>query len=255
MSGSIELYQDDAIDVMKRLPDETVNLVLCDPPYGTTNCPWDSVIPLETMWEELLRVTTPLASFVFTASQPFSSILGASNIEMLKYSWVWEKNRPTGHVHAKNKPMKKHEDILVFSKGTTSHASQSSRRMIYNPQGLTPLKEPQTRRVNIIGDDTVLSFRESHRDTIRVVEGFPHTILRYNTPSTQDRVHPTQKPLDLFEYLVLTYSNTNDLILDFAMGSGTTGVACSNTGRSFIGIESDKTFFDIAKSRIDAHHT
>ena len=251
MSDIIELFHGDAIEVMKQLPDGIIDLVLCDPPYGTTECSWDAIIPLDQMWEQIFRISKPLATFVFTASQPFTSMLGASNMEMLKYAWVWEKNRPTGHVHAKNKPMKKHEDVLIFSRGTTAHASQSSRRMTYNPQGLTALPEPKVRRVNTVGDETVLSHRKSHRDTVRVVEGFPHSILQYNTPSKDERVHPTQKPIDLFEYLVKTYSNEDEVVLDFSMGSGTTGVACVNTNRNFIGIEKNLDFFRIAKTRIE----
>jgi site-specific DNA-methyltransferase (adenine-specific) len=250
MSDIVELLHGDAIEMMQRIPDGSIDLILCDPPYGTTNCAWDSIIPLDAMWAELLRIGSPLATFVFTASQPFTSLLGASNIAMLKYSWVWEKNRPTGHVHAKNKPMKKHEDILVFSRGTTVHESQSTQRMVYNPQGLTLLPKPMIRRVNIVGDDTVLSFRKSHTDTIRVVEGFPHSILSYDTPSKTERVHPTQKPVELFEYLVKTYSNPDDVVLDFTMGSGTTGIACVNTDRNFIGIEKNDEYFQIASDRI-----
>lgn len=250
MSDIIELFHGDAIEMMRELPDGVIDLVLCDPPYGTTLCAWDSIIPLDLMWEQLLRISTPLASFVFTASQPFTSMLGASNLAMLKYAWVWEKNRPTGHVHAKNKPMKKHEDVLVFSRGTTVHASQSSSRMTYNPQGLVPLDTPAIRRVNTTGDDTVLALRESHRDTVRTVEGFPHSILRYDTPSKTERVHPTQKPVALFRYLVDTYSNEGDVVLDFAMGSGTTGVACVQSNRNFIGIEQNAEYFQIASTRI-----
>ena len=254
INNAIKLLHGDAIEMMKNIPDHTVDLVLCDPPYGTTACAWDSVIPLEPMWEQLLRVGSSLATFVFMASQPFTSKLGASNLSMLKYSLVWEKNRPTGHVHAKNKPMKKHEDILVFSRGNTGHVSQTSHRMTYNPQGLTPLAVPAIRRVNITGDDTVLSHRKSHRDTVRVVEGFPHSILYYAAPSGKDRVHPTQKPLDLFDYLVNTYSHEGDMILDFAMGSGTTGVACVRSNRRFIGIERDEKYFNIATSRVAKHY-
>lgn len=246
------LINGDCLEVLPTLERGSAGLVLCDPPYGTTACAWDAVIPFEPMWAGLRHVARANAAMVFTSSQPFTSSLGASNIGELKYAWVWEKNRPTGHVHAKNKPMKKHEDVIVFSSGTTVHASQSKSRMIYNPQGLNPLDVPAVRRRNNKGDDTVLSQRKSHRDTFRHFDGFPSSIVAFDSIQGTERLHPTQKPLGLMEYLVLTYSNIGDTVLDFTMGSGTTGVACMNTGRNFIGIEKDSKYFSIAENRIAA---
>ena len=246
----IELMLGDCLDRMKEIESGSVDAIICDPPYGTTACAWDSVIPMEEMWVELLRVAKDLAPIVLTSSQPFTSLLGASQIGLLKYAWVWEKNRPTGHVHAKNKPMKKYEGVLVFSTGTTVHASQSERRMTFNPQGLVALKEPKIRRRNDRGDDTVLAMRKSHKDTLRHFDNYPSSIIHFDVDQRDQRFHPTQKPLGLMEYLVNTYSHAGQTVLDFTMGSGSTGVACANTGRSFIGIERDEGYFKIASDRI-----
>lgn len=246
-----KLMQGDCLEMMKKIPDGSIDLVLTDPPYGTTACAWDSVIPFEPMWKELRRITKPVSSFVFTASQPFTSNLIMSNLDWFKYCWVWEKTRPSGHVHSKNKPMKKHEDIVVFSNGTTVHASQSATRMTYNPQGLEPLPEGTLRKRTDKGSDSVMSSRPSHKTTIRTHTNYPHSIIRIPNPNN-DSLHPTQKPVALMEYLINTYTNENELVLDFTMGSGTTGVACMNTNRRFVGIELDEKYFDIAKNRIEA---
>lgn len=238
----------DCLEVMKSIPDGSVDLVLADPPYGTTACKWDSVIPLEPMWEQLKRVTKKNGAIVMTATQPFTTALIASNMKMFKYCWVWEKTRATGHVHAKNKPMKAHEDVAVFSRGTTVHKGQSKTRMTYNPQGLQEKAKPTVRKAGGAAD-TVMGSRPSHRDAAQTVEGFPRTVLRI--PSEGKTVHPTQKPVALMEYLIKTYTNEGETVLDFTMGSGTTGVACARTQRRFIGIELDETYFGIASKRIE----
>lgn len=244
----INLMQGDCLERMKEIPDGSVDMILTDPPYGTTACKWDSIIPLEPMWGQLKRIIKPNGAIVMTASQPFSTTLISSNIEMFKYCWVWEKSRLTGHVHAKNKPMKKHEDICVFSSGVTTHESQSKNRMTYRPQGLISI-EPKVRKKGGAGD-VVMGARPSHKDTLRTVTGYPASILKVR--SAIRPVHPTQKPVELMEYLIKTYTNENETVLDFTMGSGTTGVACVNTDRKFIGIELDETYFNIAKERIES---
>ena len=225
-------------------------MILCDLPYGTTACAWDSIIPLEKLWAEYQRIIKPTGAIVLFGSQPFTSLLVSSNLEWFKYSWVWEKNRATGHVHAKNKPMKKHEDICVFSPGTTVHANQSSNRMTYNPQGLTELEVPILRIRNDKGDDTFMSARKSHRPTEQRNIGYPTSILSFSIEMNEKRLHPTQKPLSLCEYLINTYSFENELILDNCMGSGTTAIASINTRRNFIGFEKDKRIYLAAKKRI-----
>lgn len=244
----INLIRGDCLDKMCEIPDNSVDMVLTDPPYGTTGCSWDSVIPFDLMWDQLKRITKKNGAIVMTASQPFTSALVMSNIEWFKYCLVWEKSRPTGHVHAKNKPMKKHEDVLVFSEGTTVHASQSKNRMTYNPQGVKKLEKP-IHHSNHSSSDSVMASRPSHRPTVQEFGNYPNSILQFK--SEGKIVHPTQKPVPLMEYLIMTYSNEGETILDFTMGSGTTGVAAKNTNRSFIGIEMDEKYFMIAKDRIE----
>ncbi len=243
------LYKGDCLEEMKKITDGSVDMILCDLPYGTTACAWDSVIPFEPLWAEYRRIVRGNAAIVLTASQPFTTALISSNYDWFKYCWVWEKNRPTNFAHAKNKPMKKHEDVCVFSPGTTVHATQSANRMTYNPQGLTRIDRPvkAAKRKNPV--DTFFSPRESHGDYVQNATGYPHSILQFSTDMTG--LHPTAKPVALMEYLIRTYTNEGEVVMDNCMGSGTTGVACANTGRKFIGIERDDTYFDIAKNRIE----
>lgn len=244
---SYTLYKGDCLEEMKNIPDGSVDMILCDLPYGTTACAWDSVIPFAALWAEYRRIAKPNAAIALTASQPFTSALTMSAIDLFKYAWVWEKSRATGHVHAKNKPMKKHEDVLVFSKGVTIHVGQSDRRMQYNPQGLTKKETPTVRKAGGAAQ-TVMGARPSHRDTLQEFEGYPHTILQF--PSEGSTVHPTQKPVALMEYLIRTYTQEGDTVLDNCAGSFTTGVACLNTGRNFIGIERDDQYFKIGSERM-----
>jgi len=245
---TIQLMQGDCLELMKSIPDASVDMILCDLPYGTTACSWDSVIPFSQLWEQYGRLIAPTGAIVLTGSQPFTSSIIMSNIGMFKYCLVWEKSRATGHVHAKNKPMKKHEDVMVFSPGTTVHVTQSKTRMTYNPQGLVRKTAPTTRKAGG-GSDAVMSARPSHKDYLQEFEGYPDSMLRFASESKT--VHPTQKPVALMEYLVRTYTHEGMTVLDNCMGSGTTGVACANTGRNFIGIEMDEKYFQIAKDRIE----
>lgn len=245
----MKLLHGDCLELLPTLAAGSVDLVLTDPPYGTTACAWDAVIPFEPMWREVRRVLKPRGAAVFTASQPFTSAIVMSNIGWFKYCLVWEKTRATGHVHAKNKPMKKHEDVIVFSPGTTVHASQSATRMTYNPQGLVKKAAPTVRKSGG-ASSSVMSARPSHRDVLQEFEGYPGSVVQ--VPSEGATVHPTQKPVALMEYLIRTYTNEGETVLDFTMGSGTTGVACVNTGRNFIGIERDPGYFAIAEGRIAA---
>lgn len=241
----VQLLRGDCLDLMQTIPDQSVDLVLCDLPYGMTACIWDSVIPFTEMWAQYRRITKDDAAIVLTASQPFTSALVMSNTEMFKYAWVWEKSRPTDFLNANNKPMKKHEDILVFSRGTT--ANGSNRKMRYFPQGLvqTGRKVKRTSRGGFQGErpNQVEEYVSTHTN-------FPHTVL--SVPSEGKTVHPTQKPVALMDYLIRTYTNEGDTVLDNCMGSGTTGVAARQAGRRFIGIERDEKYFDICVERIGA---
>lgn len=235
----------DCLEQMKRLPVGCVDLVLSDPPYGTTACKWDAIIPFAPMWEQIHRVAKLNAATVMTATQPFTSALGASNIEELKYSWCWEKSRATGHLNAKKHPMKVFEDILVFY----------SVRPTYNPQGLvhSPRRVMNSKSHSLRGKGTETSTVSGgirYEEYTQEFTNYPRNILRI--ASEGNTIHPTQKPIKLMEYLIKTYTRESQVVLDFTMGSGTTGIACANTGRKFIGIEKDEKYFELAKGRIEA---
>ncbi len=244
---SIQLFQGDCLEVMKSIPDGSVDLILTDPPYGTTACKWDSVIPLDAMWVELKRVIKPNGAIVLFGSEPFSSALRMSNIEQYKYDWQWLKNRPTGHLNAKHRPLKFIEYIHVFSNG---EARSKGNNMSYNPQGLVEVNRKVTERKRIENDNHKY-IRESRQGKSyeQKYTNYPNSLLKFDRPNKT--VHPTQKPVALMEYLIKTYTHEGDTVLDFTMGSGSTGVACVNTNRKFIGIELDENYFGIAQGRIN----
>lgn len=224
----------DCLEMMKSIEDASVDLVLADMPYGTTQCRWDIVIPLEPLWEQLWRVAKSNAPLVLFCGQPFTSVLVASQLKEFKYSWVWEKNLPTGHLNARKMPMRKHEDICVFYKESP----------IYNPQGLKPFNKITRRGGN--GEN----FGKSGTENFQKFTNYPVDVLRFSKDS--GRLHPTQKPVALLEYLIRTYTNAGMTVLDHTMGSGSTGAACLASGRVFIGIEKEAKYFDIATSRLDS---
>jgi DNA modification methylase len=237
-SISINLMLGDCLERMKEIESGSIDLILADPPYGTTACKWDSIIPLEPMWEQLKRVIKPNGAIVMTASQPFTTTLIASNMKMFKYCWVWEKTKASGHLDAKRKPMRKHEDIAVFSgKGWPS----------YYPQGLVSGEFKTGRNADLTGK--VYLAYGNHGTSKK--GNYPKTVIKFANPSGKGHKHPTQKPVPLMEYLIKTYTNEGETVLDFTMGSGTTGVACVNTNRNFIGIEKDEAYFKIAQDRIN----
>jgi site-specific DNA-methyltransferase (adenine-specific) len=235
----MQLINDDCLNAMAKLPDKSIDLILTDPPYGTTQCKWDAIIPLEPMWEQLKRVIKPNGAIVLFGSEPFSSALRMSNIKNYKYDWVWQKSRPSGSMLAKKQPLRNTEVVSVFYK----------KQPCYNPQMIeTKRIVEKTRTVNkgeIVGEQKLT--RKFDNKGL----AYPRTILSFGN-SNHKSLHPTQKPLALLEYLIKTYTNANDKVLDFTMGSGSTGVACKNTNRDFIGIELDKDYFDIAKERIES---
>lgn len=241
----IQLIHGEAIEEMKKIPDGSIDAVICDPPYGTTSCKWDTVIPFEPMWEQLKRVTKKNGAIVLFGSQPFTSALVMSNPKMFKYEWVWEKSRTVGFLNAKNAPLKKTENISVFSSGAT--ANNNPNRMQYFPQGLTEINE--IRKSVKQSAETIVGSRPSrNKDYTATHTGYPNNILRFNNETKQ--IHPTQKPVALMEYLIKTYTNEGETVLDFTMGSGTTMVACKNLNRKGIGIEMDKDYFKIAQKRV-----
>lgn len=246
---NLKLMQGNCLELMKEIPDGSVDMVLADPPYGTTVCKWDSVIPFEPMWEQLKRVTKKNGAIVMTASQPFTTALIMSNVKMFKYDWIWEKNKPTGAQHARNRPMSRHESIIVFSKAPMGHLSLlGKRRMEYNPQGIRPTGKKKIVKSKGFHGNHIGSRPHQVGIEYDVFTGFPDTILKFN--KDENHLHPTQKPVALMEYLIKTYTNEGETVLDFTMGSGTTGVAAKNLNRNFIGIELDEEYFNIAKERI-----
>jgi site-specific DNA-methyltransferase (adenine-specific) len=230
---SAQLMHGDCLDLMASIPNGSVDMVLCDLPYGTTQNKWDAVIPFGPLWAHYKRICK--GAIVLAAQPPFDKALGASNIQNLKYEWIWEKESGTGHLNAKKAPLKSHENILVFY----------SRQPVYNPQFSAgkPYKMVSGKASSNYGQQ---------KETVTESDGrrYPLTVLRFNRD--KNRVHPTQKPVALMEYLIRTYTNEGETVLDNCMGSGSTGVACANTGRNFIGIEKDAKYFAIAKQRIES---
>lgn len=238
------LLEGDCLERMKEIADGSIDLVLADPPYGTTACKWDSIIPLEPMWEQLERVAKKNAAIVMTASQPFTTTLIASNMKMFKYCWVWEKSKPSGFMNAKARPLKTTEDVVVYSSARCD-AAGGARNMVYIPQGV---KEVETKKTNSDNIRAGMRSRQKGPTYTQTQTGYPRGILRI--PNEGKTVHPTQKPVALMEYLIKTYTNEGETVLDFTMGSGTTGVAARQCNRRFIGIEKDPEYFQIASSRI-----
>ncbi len=235
---NIWLMKGDCLERMKEIPDGSVDMVLTDPPYGTTKCKWDSVIDLSLMWEQLNRVIKANGVIVMTAAQPFTSVLVMSNLKMFKYDWVWEKPSAKGHLNAKKQPMRAHESVLVFY----------NKQPTYNPiktQGHTKKTSYKRKELNsdVYNNNTTDTYYES-------TERYPRSVQVFKQDTQKSSLHPTQKPLSLMEYLIKTYTNEGETVLDFTMGSGTTGVACVNLNRGFIGIEMDSKYFETAKDRI-----
>lgn len=245
----INLMQGDCLELMKQIPDGSVDMVLTDPPYGTTACKWDSVIPFEPMWGQVWRVIRPNQAVVLFGQEPFSSLLRVSQIHRFKYDWYWRKTRPAGFTNAKLKPLKDIEVVSVFSEGFT--ANGSTKNMPYHPQGLENCDVKWSRPQRYTkGDRGVNPARTSHALERKIEKtAYPRQILDFSNPNNSVS-HPTQKPVALMEYLIKTYTNPQETVLDFTMGSGTTGVAAKNLNRNFIGIELDPDYFAIAKERI-----
>lgn len=235
MHPRIRLFNGDCLDVMATLPAASVDMILCDLPYGTTQNKWDSIIPLDALWKEYWRVVKPNAAVVLTAQPPFDKQLGASCLQHMQYEWIWNKSRVTGHLNAKRQPMRKHENVLVFYR----------KQPTYNPQGLIRFD-----KVKKQGRDTTTNYGAvKEGDYFQEWTNYPHSILEIQ--SAGSTVHPTQKPVALMEYLIRTYTNPGDTVLDNTMGSGTTGVAAVQSGRRFVGIERDPDYFQIATKRIN----
>lgn len=240
------LFHGDCLQELLRIPDNSIDMVLTDPPYGTTACKWDSIIPLDQMWEQLKRVIKPYGAIVLTAGQPFTTTLIASNLKMFKYGIVWEKTSASNPQHANFQPLKVHEDVLIFTEGGT--AAGSKYPCTFNKQMTDG--EPYSKGLMTSGGGVtskgftgaVIEKKDGKRN--------PRSVIKIPNPKSKKHLHPTQKPVALMEYLINTYTNEGETVLDFTMGSGTTGVAAKNLNRKFIGIELDDKYFEIAKNRI-----
>ena len=234
----MNLMLGDCLERMKEIPDASVDMVLADPPYGTTACKWDSVIPFEPMWEQLKRIIKPNGAIVLFGSEPFSSALRMSNIKQYKYDWVWDKKKPGAIGIAKFQPLRYTENISVFYKKKCNYFPIMTRR--------EKVKKSRNYSHSEINNESLREMTENKEYTHK----FPSNILEFSNASQKGKVHPTQKPVALLEYLIKTYTQEGETVLDFVMGSGTTGVACKNLNRKFIGIEKDAGYFEIAKQRL-----
>jgi len=237
----------DCLEVMKGIPDKSIDMILADLPYGTTACKWDTIIPFEPLWEQYERIIKDNGAIVLTASQPFTTKLIDSKIELYKYNWVWKKAKPTGFSHSKNMPLKDYEDIVVFSKGSIGHAHLIKNRMEYNPQGVYEVSRKIKRSTK--GFSGTMERKSQSNEYTGKLSGFPKMVIEFSNV-IQGTVHPTQKPVALLEYLIKTYTNEGDLVLDNVAGSGTTGVACINLNRNYILIEKEPKYVNIIRERL-----
>ncbi len=232
------LINGDCLQAMKLIPDCSVDLVLTDPPYGTTQCKWDSVIDLDLMWAELKRIIKPRGAVILTAAQPFTSVLTCSNLKMFKYDLVWEKPNATGFLNAKKMPLRAHESALVFY----------NKLPTFNPQMTHGHKKVTTKRKPVESECYGKSIVKSdYSSTSR----YPRSVQKFSSDKHKASYHPTQKPVEFMEWLIKSYTNEGDVVLDFCMGSGTTGVAAKNLKRNFTGIELDPKYFNIAVKRLN----
>ena len=244
----MQLFNGDCLEVMKSIPDASIDAIITDPPYGTTACKWDSVIPFDLMWEQLNRIIKSNGAIVLFGSEPFSSALRMSNIKNYKYDWKWIKQIPSNYLNSKKQPLRSYEDICVFYK----------KQSIYNPILIDKPKSHIRKNsidIKVKNNGVIGKVKENvKRNEFRIIpldKNYPNNVLNFNIMAKNKRRHPSQKPVALVEYLINTYTNENETVLDFTMGSGTTGVACKNLNRNFIGIELDKNYFEIAKKRIE----
>ena len=237
----VSLYNGDCLELIKDVPSGSIDLILTDPPYGTTNCKWDIIIPFEPMWKQIKRIIKPNGAVCLFGSEPFSSALRMSNIKDFKYDWYWQKTTPSGFLNAKKQPLRNIETISVFY----------SKQPTYNPQKTYAHKRKVSLAQHKQNCKNAQDYNDYRLTSYDSTERYPTQILQFKTDRQKSALHPTQKPVALLEYLIKTYTNDGETVLDFTMGSGSTGVACVNTNRNFIGIELDEGYFQIAKQRIE----
>ncbi len=236
--SEIKLYKGDCLELMKEIPDKSIDMILADLPYGTTACKWDTIIPFEPLWEQYERVIKDNGAIVLFGSQPFTSALVMSNPKMFRHQWIWNKRMGSNFFNVKSQPLKIHEEVIVFSK----------KRAFYNPIMRLGKMRVKGSEKQYSGDNIFGNHKKTKTENNLY---YPVSILDFSNAGRTNKAHPTQKPVALFEYLIKTYTNEGETVLDNCMGSGTTGVACVNTNRNFIGMELDETYFNIAKERIE----
>ncbi|WP_438361951.1 DNA-methyltransferase [Niallia circulans] len=235
-----EIYQIDCFDGMSMLPEKSIDMILCDLPYGTTHNKWDSVLDLKILWQHYNRIIKDNGAIILTAQTPFDKVLGTSNLKMLRYEWIWEKTSATGYLNAKKMPMKAHENVLVFYKKLPT----------YNPQKTTGHVRKISKAEHKRNSKVTTNYNSHGLRTYDSTERYPRSVIVFPTDKQKEALHPTQKPLDLFEYLIKTYTNPGETVLDHCIGSGTTAVAAKQLGRNFIGFELDESYVGIAKDRV-----
>ena len=238
-----KIYNEDCLEGMKRIPDKSVDMILCDLPYGTTRNKWDSIIPLEPLWDQYERVIKDNGAIVLTAQTPFDKVLGVSNLKLLRYEWIWEKTTSTGFLNAKKMPMKAHENILVFYKKLPT----------YNPQKTTGHPRKVSTAEHKVGSKATSNYGEHGLTGYDSTERYPRSVQLFSTDKQKIAIHPTQKPVALFTYLIKTYTNEGETVLDTCMGGGTTAVSCIDTDRKYIGFEIGEKEFTDANERIAKH--
>ena len=236
------IYNEDCLEGMKRIPDGSVDMILCDLPYGTTTCSWDAIIPFEPLWEQYNRIIKDNGAIVLTASQPFTSALVMSNPKWFRYEWIWEKTKAGNFMHLKRQPGKRHESVLVFYK----------KQPVYNPQMRAGEPYVDKRKSRKQSEGTYGNININNTTLTNTGTRYPKSVISFSNVKS-GKMHPTQKPTELFEYLIKTYTNKGEIVLDNCMGSGTTAIACLNTDRQYIGFELDKGYYDIAQDRIKNH--
>jgi len=234
-----ELWQGDCLELMKNIPNKSIDCIIADLPYGSTRCRWDTVIPFEPLWEQYNRIIKDNGAVVLFGTEPFSSRLRLSNLKNYKYDWIWDKVKGTGFLNAKRQPMRNHELISVFYK----------KQCTYNPQKTYGHKMKKSYRRKELQTEVYGEMKNGN--TYESTERYPRSIQVFSADTQNSSLHPTQKPVALLEYLIKTYTNENEIVLDNTMGSGSTGVACFNTNRKFIGIELEQEYFDTAQKRIE----
>ena len=238
LEEKINLLHGDCLELMNDIPDKSVDMILCDLPYGVTQCKWDAIIPFDKLWEQYNRIIKNNGAVVLFGNEPFTSLLICSNLKNFKYNWIWQKNKATGFLNAKKQPLNDNETISVFYK----------KQCTYNPQMTVAEKTYKRGMAKRSKSDCY----GEEKDFVQVDTGlrYPKRIQYFNNNYTREQLHPTQKPVELLEYLIKTYTNEDEVVLDNCMGSGSTGIACINTNRRFIGMEIEEKYFKIAKDRI-----